>query len=121
MSSALSLVLSVLVGSTIGLADFRAEELQTPGALLFSAAFVLAAWHPEGAWRRGMILGLSVPMAHAIAHLTGATLPYTISNPLLTLAAIVPAMMGTGIGMGVARLRHHDEAPASPSDRGGRR
>ena len=117
MTSALSFALSILIGSTIGLADLRAEQLQTPGALLFSAAFVLAAWHPEGAWRRGVVLGLSVPMAHAIAHLTGATLPYTISNPILTLAAIVPAMMGTGIGMGVARLRHHDDAPERSSRR----
>lgn len=116
MTSALSFALSILIGSTIGLADLRSQELQTPGALLFSAAFVLAAWHPEGAWRRGVVLGLSVPVAHAVAHLTGATLPYTISNPLLTIAMIVPAMMGTGIGMGVARLRH-PEAPAPESKR----
>jgi hypothetical protein len=106
MTSSIAFALSVLIGSTIGLSDLRSQELQTPAALLFSAAFVLAAWQPDGAWRRGMVLGLSVPLAHAVAHVTGTTLPYTISNPMLTIAAIVPAMMGTGIGMGVSRLRH---------------
>ncbi len=115
MTSALSFALSVLVGTTVGLADMRADELRTPAALLFSAAFVLAAWQPEGAWRRGVVLGLSVPVAHAVAHVTGATMPFTISDPWLTVAAIVPALMGTGIGRGVSRLR--DPAPRDDRSR----
>ncbi|MCU0618617.1 MAG: hypothetical protein MUF40_01715 [Gemmatimonadaceae bacterium] len=114
MTSTLSFALSVLVGATVGVGELRAEALQTPAALLFSAAFVLGAWQPDGAWRRGVVLGLSVPMAHGVAHVTGTTMPFMIADPWLTVAAIVPALMGTGIGMGVSRLRQpspRDERP----------
>ncbi len=112
MTGSLALLLSVATGMLVGLTGLRAEEMQGPGGVLFAAAFFLAAWHPEGAWRRGLMLGLSVPLAEIVSHLTGQALPYSVENPYATLLAIIPAMLGTMAGMAVARLRHHDAPPA---------
>ncbi|MES3033468.1 MAG: hypothetical protein V4813_05670 [Gemmatimonadota bacterium] len=111
MTGSLALVLSVATGMLVGVTGLPAEAMQGAGGVLFAAAFVLAAWHPDGAWRRGLMLGLSVPLAEIVSQLTGHALPYTVENPYATLLAIIPAMLGTMVGMAVSRLRHTD-APA---------
>ena len=111
MTGSLALLLSVATGMLVGVTDLRTESMQGPGGVLFAAAFFLAAWHPDGAWRRGLMLGLSVPLAEIVSQVTGRALPYTVENPYATLLAIVPAMHGTMVGMAEARLRHHDAPP----------
>ncbi len=106
MTGTLALLLTVVTGVFVGVADLRSPEVQGPVAVLFAAAFFLAAWHPDGAWRRGLMLGLSVPLAHLVAQLTGRVLPYTVEHPASTLLALIPAMLGTMVGMAVSRLRH---------------
>jgi len=108
MTGSLALLLSVATGVLVGVTGLRTEELQGPGGVLFAAAFFLAAWQPDGAWRRGLMLGLSVPMAQIVSQLSGQALPYTVGNPYATLLAIIPAMLGTLVGIAVSRLRHHD-------------
>ncbi len=108
MTGTIPLLLTVVAGVFVGVADLRSPEVQGPVAILFAAAFFLAAWHPDGAWRRGLMLGLSVPLAHLVAHFSGRVLPYTVENPATTLLAIIPAMLGTMAGMAVSRLRHSD-------------
>ncbi len=105
MTGTLALLLTVAAGVFAGVTDLRSAEVQGPVAVLFAAAFFLAAWHPDGAWRRGLMLGLSVPLAHLVAHLSGRVLPYSVEHPVSTLLAIIPAMLGTMVGMGVSRLR----------------
>ena len=105
MTGTLALLLTMVTGVVAGVADLRSPDVQTPFAVLFAAAFFLAAWQPDGAWRRGMMLGVSVPLAHLVAHLSGQPLPYTIEQPASTVLAIVPAMLGTVVGMAVSRLR----------------
>jgi hypothetical protein len=105
MSGTLALLLTVAAGIVAGVTDVRSSEVQGPVAVLFAAAFFLAAWHPDGAWRRGVMLGLSVPLAHLVSHFTGHQLPYTVDHPVSTLLAVIPAMLGTGVGMAVSRLR----------------
>jgi hypothetical protein len=106
MTGTLAFLLTVAAGVVVGVTDVRSVDVQGPVAVLFSAGFFLAAWHPEGAWRRGLMLGASVPLAHIVARLTHHTLPYTVDHPASTLLAIVPAMLGTIVGVGVSRLRH---------------
>jgi hypothetical protein len=50
------------------------------------------------------MLGLSVPLAHAVAHVTGATLPYTFDSPASTFLALIPAFLGSYLGVGMRRL-----------------
>ncbi len=111
MTGTIALLLTLVAGLFVGVTDLRSPEVQGSVAVLFAAAFFLAAWHPDGAWRRGLMLGLSVPLAHLVASVTGRILPYTVENPASTLLAIIPAMLGTMAGMAVSRLRQ-----ASASD-----
>lgn len=108
MTGTLALLLTVAAGVVAGVTDLRSPDVQGPVAVLFAAAFFLAAWHPDGAWRRGVMLGVSVPLAHMVAELSGRTLPYTVDHPASTLLAIIPAMLGTVVGVAVSRLRHPD-------------
>lgn len=108
MTGTIALLLTVAAGVVAGITDLRSQEVQGPVAVLFAAAFFLAAWHPEGAWRRGLMLGLSVPLAHLVAHFAGRELPYTVDPPVSTMLAIIPAMLGTLVGMAVSRLRQAD-------------
>jgi hypothetical protein len=108
MTGMLAMLLTVAAGVVVGVTDLRSTDVQGPVAVLFSAGFFLAAWHPDGAWRRGLMLGASVPLAHLVARLTDHPLPYTVDHPASTLLAFVPAMLGTGVGMLVSRLRHTD-------------
>jgi hypothetical protein len=82
------------------------SALQGPAGVVFAAAFFLAAWQPDGAWRRGVMLGLAVPLAHAVAAVTGHTLPFQVEPAAYTMFALVPAMIGTSVGVRVSRLRH---------------
>ena len=110
MTGTLAVLLTVAAGVIAGVTDVSSAEVQGSVAVLFAAAFFLAAWQPGGAWRRGLMLGASVPLAHVVAQLTGHTLPYTVDHPATTLLAIIPAMLGTGVGMLVSRLRQPEAA-----------
>ena len=110
MTGSVALLLTVAAGVVVGMTDLRTPDIQGPVAVLFAAAFFLAAWHPDGAWRRGLMLGLSVPLAHVVADLTGRPLPYAV-EPLTTMMSIIPAMLGTVVGMAVSRLRHGETPP----------
>lgn len=111
MTGTLAFLLTLAAGVLVGVTDLRSVDVQGPVAALFTAGFILAAWHPEGAWRRGLMLGASVPLAHVVAQVTHHTLPYTVDHPASTLLAVVPAMLGTLVGVGVSRLRN--AAPSS--------
>jgi hypothetical protein len=112
VTGTLAFLLTMVAGVVVGATDLRSTDVQGVVAVLFSAGFFLAAWHPEGAWRRGLMLGASVPLAHVVALLTHRTLPYTVDHPATTLLAVVPAMLGTAVGVVVSRLRQPDVPPA---------
>jgi len=104
MLSKIALLLTVVVGTLAGYADLSVSEVQLPAFLLMSFACLLGATHPNGAWRRALMLGLSVPLAHAVAHFTGRPLPYTVDHPATTLLALIPAFVGSYLGVGMRRL-----------------
>jgi len=106
MTGTLALLLTMVAGVVAGVTDLRSTEVQGSVGVLFAAAFFLAAWHPDGAWRRGLMLGMSVPLAHLVSQVTGQALPYTVEHPVATLLAVVPAMLGSMVGVAVSRLRH---------------
>ena len=108
MTGMLAMLLTVAAGVVVGVTDLRSADVQGPVAVLFSAGFVLAAWQPDGAWRRGLMLGASVPLAHLVARISNHPLPFAVDHPASTLLAFVPAMLGTGAGMLVSRLRQPD-------------
>jgi hypothetical protein len=98
------LLVTVALGSLVGYTDIRAEEMQPAVLLLLSFAALLGAAFPDGAWRRGLLLGLSVPVAHVVSQLTGTVLPYPLPRFADTFLALIPAMIGSYLGVGLRRL-----------------
>src|SRR3954467_1088700 len=97
-------LVAVAFGSLVGFSDLRAEEMQPAVLLILSFAALLGAAFPEGAWRRGLLLGLSVPVAHVIAGLTGTVLPYPVPHFADTFYALIPALAGSYVGGGLRPL-----------------
>lgn len=103
LTKSVLLLLTVAFGTLIGYSDLRAEEME-PAAMLLSFAVLLGAAYPESAWRRGLLLGLSVPVAHVISILTGTVLPYPVPGFVDGFLALIPAMVGTYLGVGLRRI-----------------
>ena len=97
-------LLTLAFGSLVGYTDLRAEEVQPAVLLIGSFAALLGAAYPDGAWRRGLLLGLSVPLAHVVSQLTGTVLPYPLPSFADTFLALIPALVGSYVGVGLRRL-----------------
>jgi len=104
LTKAVLALFTVAYGAAVGLSDLRVQEVQPVAMLVTSFGFILGAAYPDGAWRRAVMLGLSVPLAHVVSSLTGATLPYPLPPFADTFLALVPAFAGTFLGVGVRRL-----------------
>lgn len=97
-------LLTVGLGTLAGVPDLSAAEVQPAALLILSFGTVLGAAYPDGAWRRAVMLGLSVPLAHVVAQVTGTVLPYPVPHFADTFLALVPAFVGTFLGVGIRRL-----------------
>ena len=104
LTKSVLLLLTVAFGSLVGYTDVRAQEVQPAGLLILSFATLLGAAFPDGAWRRGLLLGLSVPVAHVLSQLTGTVLPYPVPHFADTFLALIPAMVGSYLGVGLRRI-----------------
>jgi hypothetical protein len=107
--------LLAVVATATGYAGANVAEIQLPAFLLMSLACLLGAVYPNGAWRRALMLGLSVPLAHVVARVTGAALPSPMEHQdqMTAFLALVPAFVGTYLGVGMRRLwmAQHKEHP----------
>lgn len=103
-TKAVLVLLSVAFGSIVGYTDLGAADVQPAVLLLASFAALLGAAFPDGAWRRGLLLGLSVPVAHVISQLTGTVLPYPVPRFVDSFFALVPTMVGSYLGVGLRRI-----------------
>lgn len=75
------------------------------GLFLGGAAFIMALIVPAGAVPRAIVMGLSIPAVYFVANLLDVTIPYPpMPHYAVTIAALVPAMAGTLLGLGVRKL-----------------
>ena len=107
-------LVTLALGTLVGYTDLRAEEVQPAVLLIVSFAAVLGAAYPDGAWRRALMLGLSVPLAQLISHYTGRALPYPLPRFADTFLALIPAFVGSYIGVAL----RHVVAPVKEQPRG---
>ena len=96
-----------------GLAELHSVEVQGMAVLLFMFACLVGAAFPDGAWRRALMLGLSVPFAHWVSLRTGQVLPYPMPDQTTAFFAVVPAFVGTWVGVGLRRAygAHEEKHP----------
>jgi hypothetical protein len=107
--------LAAAVAAVTRVAALRPGALST-AEVLFAAGWALGAMHPDGAWRRAVVLGLSVPLAQAVAAAAHVVLPYAPSSFAVACLAVIPASLGTWAG--VAARRAWGDAVAPTGRRG---
>jgi hypothetical protein len=114
LTKAVLMLVTIALGTLVGYTDLRAEEVQPAVLMIVSFGAVLGAAYPDGAWRRALMLGLSVPLAHLVSHYTGRVLPYPVPRFADTFLALIPAFVGSYIGVALRRV----VAPAKEQPRG---
>lgn len=97
----LPMLLAAVVGTLTGLTEMRAEQLQPAALTLATFGCMMGVAYPDGAWRRALMLGLSVPLAHLISAATGVVLPYPVPRFAEAFLALIPAFVGTYLGVGL--------------------
>jgi hypothetical protein len=84
--------------------DLHNDEVQAAVLVLLVGGFALGAIWPGGAWRWALILGLSIVVGDNAAPRLGlVALPIQPMN-WGTLIAMIPAFIGTYVGVGVRSL-----------------
>ena len=100
-----AMVLITLLLGTIGsYVTAMVQDVQLPMVMLSCFACLLGAAYPDGAWRRALMLGLSVPLAHLVSGATGVQVPYPAAHFADSFIALVPAFLGTYFGVWLRRL-----------------
>jgi hypothetical protein len=84
----------------VGYVNTHTDETGVVAGSVLVASGLLGLVEPRGAWRWGLLVGLSVPVGQAIFHLLGARVPYpnAWSDLPVTLVALVPALIGAYAG-----------------------
>ena len=113
-------LVSALVAVVVGFVGYLNTHTDETGILagsilILGAALGFAA--PRGAWRLATLVGLAVPVSQAIAHLAGMRVPYANdwSDILTSFVALVPAFIGTYLGVALRHLVSGD--PSLPKVR----
>lgn len=98
------LATAVAIGCCAVSVDLHNDEVQAAVLILLLGGFVVGAIWPGAAWRWALVLGLSIFVGDNTAPRLGlVALPVQPMN-WGTLIAIVPAFIGTFVGVGVRRL-----------------
>ena len=95
------LAIAVVIACVAVSVDLHNDEVQAAVLVLLLGGFVVGAIWPGGAWRWALVLGLSIFVGDNAAPRLGlVALPVHPMN-WGTLIAIVPAFIGTYVGVGV--------------------
>lgn len=85
--------------------DLHNDEPQAAALVLVVGGLVVGALWPASAWRWGLILGLSIFIGDPVGVRLGVTPPWPEQGINIgSLVALVPAFIGTYVGVGVRRL-----------------
>ncbi len=96
---------TLFVGVLVGLMDVRATEVQMTVFLLLAFGFFAGFAQTKRAWRWALLLGIWVPIFGFIAMVVGLT-PYRPQQQIGALIALIPAFIGTYVGVVVKGFSH---------------
>jgi hypothetical protein len=98
-------VASFAVGAFAVMIDRQNDEVQAAVLVIVVGGFLLGATVPRHAWRWAVVLGSSIFVGEVIGwHLGLVSLDVDPGWNITTLVAMIPAFIGTYIGVGVRRL-----------------
>jgi hypothetical protein len=104
LDTVLPFALAVAIGCFAVSVDLHNDEVQAAVLVLLVGGFVLGGIWPHAAWRWALVLGLSIFAGDNAAPRLG--LSSTPVEPMNwgTLIALIPAAIGTYVGVGVRAL-----------------
>ena len=104
MRSLIPFVLAVAVGCFAVSVDLHNDEVQAAVLVLLVGGFIIGAIWPDGAWRWALILGLSI----VVGDFAAPQLHWVAQDPKPVnwgaLIALIPAFIGTYVGVGARSL-----------------
>ncbi len=89
-------VLALVFGSMTGYVEIMSGGLLLPVLLLIFFGCLLGLAHPSRATQFGLLLGLCIPAAHALAALVDY--PYEAASFQTSFVAVLPALVGAYAG-----------------------
>jgi uncharacterized SAM-binding protein YcdF (DUF218 family) len=99
------LLLAAAIGIGCGLYDLQTGRSDSMALFLGGAASILAVIVPVGAVPRAIVMGLSIPAVYFVATLLDLTIPYPpMPHYAVSVAALVPALAGTLLGLAIRKL-----------------
>ena len=99
------ILLAACIGIACGIYDLHTGRSDTMALFLGAAGLMLAVVAPTGAVPRALVLGLSIPLVYFVATLLDLTIPFPPApHYIVTVVALVPALAGTLLGLGLRRL-----------------
>lgn len=96
--------LALMFGALLGYIDLNSSEVFLPMVCLLLFAFTLGAFQPKAAWRWGLLIGLGVPSAYAVASLIQLPPSDAPAQPLTLTVLVIPALAASYAGVLVNRL-----------------
>lgn len=96
----------------------HSEPVQPTVASLLLFSGTLTWLDPRRAVLWSLVLGLSIPVAHALARVRGTALPYDVDGYASTFLALLPAGLGSAAGFALRRTLG-PRSRSNPADRAG--
>src|SRR5579859_8153604 len=94
----LTVVLALAFGVLLGYIDLNSREVQLPMACLLLFSFTLGVLQPRAAWRWGVLMGLSLPIAYFVALALNYRAIDAPRYPLSLAVLVIPALIAAYAG-----------------------
>jgi hypothetical protein len=100
-----ALVLALVLASITGVLNVNTTEVIVPMSCLLIFSFVCGLVQPKGAWRWGVLIGLSIMISTFVGLAVNFQFPEPPPRfPITAIVLVIPALMGTCAGAFVHRV-----------------
>src|SRR5512143_3290632 len=100
----LTLGLALGFGALLGYIDLNSNEVQLPMFCLLLFSFTLGVCQPKAAWRWGILMGLSLPIAYFVAFATNLRVVDAPRYPITLIVLVIPGLIAAYGGAWASRL-----------------
>src|SRR5512142_2366701 len=94
--------LTLAFGALLGYIDLNSSEVQLPMFCLLLFSFTLGVCQPKAAWRWGVLIGLSLPVAYYVAAAVNLRAVDPPRSPITLVVLVIPALIAAYVGAAVS-------------------
>ncbi len=107
--------LALTFGALLGYIDVNSSEVQLPMFCLLLFSFTLGVFQPKAAWRWGVLMGMSLPIAYFIAFALNLRAVDAPRYPITLVVLVIPALVAAYAGAFANRLTYDSDTPSRQS------